>query len=75
MKIVNYYYVNKFPKEQQLSLQIIEQKEKYCFIMNYQKDELEEKKDNGIDNYNIINTKNKKLYIELIYGYINSITI
>ena len=75
IKIVNYYYFTKFPNEQQLSLQIIEQKEKCCFIMNYQKDEVEEKKGNGIDNYNIINTKNKKLYIELIYGHINSINI
>ena len=71
MKIINYYYFTKFPNGKQISLQMIEQNVKYCFILNYQKVEQENNTDNIIINEKLYKT----LYIQLIYGQINSLKI
>ena len=62
----NYYYLkDNFPYNNQISLQMIGQNKKYCFILNYQNE----------DNTNNDNINRKELYFELIYGQIKSITV
>ena len=65
VKINNYYYLEYFPYNKQISLQMIDQNVNYCFILNYQKE----------DNANEIISEQiyKKLFAELIYGEIKSI--
>ena len=65
IKIINYYLFESFPYNEQISLQMIEQNVKYCFILNYQKEDYDS---------DIINEQNyTKLFTELIYGDIKSI--
>ena len=61
--IINYYYMDKFPYNKQISLQMIEQNKNYCVIINSQNEDINN------------DATSKLLYSELIYGNMGSLKI